>query len=299
MKNKTITGLWKISPGENADGWEDCLRNGTIGIGWAHKKDLHGLTKEEIVEYTRENYAARERTYIANQLIDFIFNIRKGHIIVAYSRPSTIYGIGVVEKKKWKYNKKVSSDTYWLRNTRKVKWIQPFAEMKIDDAKIISILGKWQTIIPIPKQFCVKKLLPLLPEKSKIEVYESFIQLEAEQNIYSSVEEDEQWIPDESIEEKKRLRHHKFVERNLNLSKKAKEIHGYTCTACGFNFEERYGEIGINYIEAHHRIPFAKLEKNAKVSPKNDMIVLCANCHRMIHKFNNTLDIKEFKKRIR
>lgn len=113
---------------------------------------------------------------------------------------------------------------------------------------------------------------------------------------FVDIEEDEQCISDDSFEEKKNLRYHKHVERNLKLSKRTKEIHGYTCTACGFNFIEKYGEIGTNYIEAHHLIPFSDLNENSKVSPKNDMTVLCANCHRMIHKLQNVSNIEEFKK---
>ncbi|HJH30065.1 MAG TPA: hypothetical protein C5S51_10330 [Methanosarcinaceae archaeon] len=109
------------------------------------------------------------------------------------------------------------------------------------------------------------------------------------------MEEDEQYISDESFEERKTLRYHKHVERNLKISKRTKEIHGYTCTACGFNFVKKYGEIGTNYIEAHHLTPFADLNENSKVSPKNDMTVLCANCHRMIHRLQN-ISIGEFKK---
>lgn len=117
------------------------------------------------------------------------------------------------------------------------------------------------------------------------------------ENLFN-MEEDEQCISDESFEEKKTLRYHKFVERNSNLSKRTKEIHGYTCIACGFNFIKKYGEIGTNYIEAHHLIPFADLNENSKVSPKNDMTVLCANCHRMIHRLQNFSNIEEFKKTI-
>lgn len=115
---------------------------------------------------------------------------------------------------------------------------------------------------------------------------------------FFSIEEDEQCISDESFEEKKVLRHHEFVERNSKLAKRTKEIHGYTCVACGFNFRKKYGEIGMNYIEAHHLTPFADLNEKSKVSPKNDMTVLCANCHRMIHRLQNVSNIEEFKKTI-
>ena len=286
--------IWKLSPGEKGRGWNDCLNNGTIGIGWAHEEDLHGLIRDEINEYTREKYYPEDKPgYIANQLIDFIFHIKKDHVIIAYSSPSTIYGVGIVEENDWKYNENVNGELYWLRNTRKVKWVKPFSKIIINDNEIKSILGQRQTIVGIKNELFINKLIPLFSKKTIFNLYE----IETKNLLnHFSIEEDEQWIPDESFEEKKKLRYHKYVERNSNLSKKAKEIHGYTCMACGFNFEEKYGEIGKNYIEAHHTIPFFKLEENAKVSPKSDMAVLCANCHRMIHKLKDIPSIKEFKK---
>lgn len=293
--NEKITGFWKISPGEKANGWEDCQKNGTIGIGWAHEKDLHGCSKEEIIEFAKEKYPpSKKPAKIADQLIDFIFHIKKGHIIVAYSTPSTIYGIGVVKEDDWEYNEDPVGDSYWLRNTRKVNWVESFSEKKIEDHTIISILGRNTTILPILKNFFNSKILPLYPNESIIDLYE--MQGETIPPNYSGIEEDEQSIPDELFEEKKNLRIHKSVERNQKLSNKTKAIHGYTCMACGFNFKEKYGYLGKNYIEAHHLIPFSKLEGNTKLSPRKDFAVLCANCHRMIHKFKNTSNIEQFKK---
>ena len=57
--------------------------------------------------------------------------------------------------------------------------------------------------------------------------------------------------------------------------------------ACEFNFKDKYGEIGENFIEAHHLVQLADLPKNTKLSPKDDFAVLCSNCHKMIHKFKN------------
>jgi len=56
------------------------------------------------------------------------------------------------------------------------------------------------------------------------------------------------------------------------------------CEACGFDFEQRYGERGRGYIEVHHRRP---LYATGTVTTKlADLALLCANCHRMIHRRN-------------
>jgi 5-methylcytosine-specific restriction enzyme A len=92
------------------------------------------------------------------------------------------------------------------------------------------------------------------------------------------------------------LRIHKRMERNASLAKKAKRLHGSICQVCGFNFEVIYGEIGREYIEAHHLTPLSILKGSIiHLDPKNDFCVLCANCHRMIHRTNFVGDISGFK----
>jgi 5-methylcytosine-specific restriction protein A len=90
---------------------------------------------------------------------------------------------------------------------------------------------------------------------------------------------------DESLEERRRYYFHRRVERNRKLAQMAKEIHGCRCQVCGFDFERRYGELGRGYIEAHHKTPLAELPGSGAVSlsPKLDFVVVCANCHRMLH----------------
>ena len=88
-------------------------------------------------------------------------------------------------------------------------------------------------------------------------------------------------------QEAKKYRWHRRAERNQKLSADAKKFHGATCKVCGFNFEERYGERGRGYIEAHHIVPFADLVKEPEpvtLDPKTDFVVVCANCHRMLHR---------------
>jgi len=79
-------------------------------------------------------------------------------------------------------------------------------------------------------------------------------------------------------------RYTSVYERNPKLRRAAIRIHGLTCQVCGFNFEQRYGERGRNYIEVHHVRPISTLTEAAEVNPETDMAVVCANCHRMIHR---------------
>ncbi|MEM8749602.1 MAG: HNH endonuclease [Pseudomonadota bacterium] len=72
--------------------------------------------------------------------------------------------------------------------------------------------------------------------------------------------------------------------RNGAAAKEAKRRAEYHCEACGFDFEKEYGPIGKEYLEAHHIEPLAikKTDKNEITS--DQLLALCANCHRMIHR---------------
>ena len=71
---------------------------------------------------------------------------------------------------------------------------------------------------------------------------------------------------------------------------------GYQCQACGFNFEEAYGKLGKEYIEAHHLIPISDLKKGEiRKTSEKDFATFCSNCHRMIHKLSDPSDIGKLK----
>lgn len=92
--------------------------------------------------------------------------------------------------------------------------------------------------------------------------------------------------------EAKKLRWHLRAERNPKLARDAKRIHGSTCAVCSFNYKERYGELGEGYIEAHHITPFAELaDRPTQLDPATDFAVLCASCHRMVHRRRPPYDL--------
>jgi 5-methylcytosine-specific restriction enzyme A len=54
------------------------------------------------------------------------------------------------------------------------------------------------------------------------------------------------------------------------------------CEICGFDFAETYGDRGKGYIECHHILPLhVSGPARRRIS---DLALLCANCHRMIHR---------------
>lgn len=110
--------------------------------------------------------------------------------------------------------------------------------------------------------------------------------------------EDEFKIPAQAtITETRKYAFHRKVERNRTAAKQAKKFHGLRCQACDLDFEERYGVIGKGFIEAHHLKPIASLEEGVAVTYNvaADFAVLCANCHRMIHKSDDPSDLSKFR----
>ncbi|MFJ3270340.1 HNH endonuclease [Streptomyces sp. NPDC086776] len=83
------------------------------------------------------------------------------------------------------------------------------------------------------------------------------------------------------------LRRHRARERNKGLRKKKissvlRQGGSLACEACGFDFEEVYGDRGAGYIECHHVVPLHEAgEGRTKLS---DLALICANCHRVIHR---------------
>ena len=84
---------------------------------------------------------------------------------------------------------------------------------------------------------------------------------------------------------------HKRRERSSRVVREAKERHARAnngnlpCEACGFDFQELYGDRGRHFIEAHHKVPLSELKEDQIAETfVDDLALVCANCHRMLHK---------------
>lgn len=85
-------------------------------------------------------------------------------------------------------------------------------------------------------------------------------------------------------------------ERSYKNREKAIKIHGTRCMVCDFDFEEAYGELGKDFIEVHHTKPLYSLEEEIEINPEEDLVCLCSNCHRMIHRRRDKiLTVEELK----
>ena len=95
-------------------------------------------------------------------------------------------------------------------------------------------------------------------------------------------------------------RKHKFRERNQALVSAAKDafLKNYAtlhCEICGFDFQEKYGERGRGYIEAHHTVPVSDMVPGQKTRLE-DIALVCSNCHRMLHRSRPWLGMEQLRK---
>ena len=88
-------------------------------------------------------------------------------------------------------------------------------------------------------------------------------------------------------------------ERNKKNREMAIQYHGCKCKACGFDFEAVYGEMGKGFIEIHHTKPLYSLQEEIVIDYRTDLVPVCSNCHRILHRNKEKmLSIEELKQLI-
>ena len=100
------------------------------------------------------------------------------------------------------------------------------------------------------------------------------------------------------IEGRLLTRIHAYRERDRKFASMAKKYYrdksgGHlTCEACGLDPIDLYGPNGERCIEAHHKIPIEQLQPDS-VTRVEDMAMVCASCHRIVHGQRPCLNIDE------
>lgn len=89
-------------------------------------------------------------------------------------------------------------------------------------------------------------------------------------------------------------------ERNPRLVEKLKDLRfdrqGFLdCEVCAFDYERSYGKRGHKFMEAHHRKPLSSLKPEGEEVRAEDYALICANCHRMIHRFSPWWTVEELR----
>jgi 5-methylcytosine-specific restriction protein A len=97
---------------------------------------------------------------------------------------------------------------------------------------------------------------------------------------------------DEETEEGKLLvALHKRRERDASFARKKKDQvlksnGALACEVCQFDFNIAFGPHGYGFAECHHDRPLSKMAPGEKTK-LSDLRIVCANCHRMLHRGKN------------
>ena len=94
---------------------------------------------------------------------------------------------------------------------------------------------------------------------------------------------------------------HRRHERNRSVVRKKiaqvlAAIGKLACEACGFDFQAAYGKRGEGFAECHHIIPLSGARER-KTHP-DDLAIVCANCHRMIHRASPMWTVEEVRQHL-
>lgn len=87
----------------------------------------------------------------------------------------------------------------------------------------------------------------------------------------------------EAAEGDKIKREIEILSRSRAIVRQAKAKHGYKCMVCRQSFADIYGPMGEGLIECHHIVPISGRAPASKITKIEDLAVVCANCHRMLH----------------
>jgi 5-methylcytosine-specific restriction protein A len=93
---------------------------------------------------------------------------------------------------------------------------------------------------------------------------------------------------EEFLEGRVLTRLHKVHERNSAIVERKKQLvlsqtGRLACEVCRFDFGDFYGDIGEGFAECHHLVPLSDL-RGVRPVRLDDLVIVCANCHRMLHR---------------
>ncbi|OGP90342.1 MAG: hypothetical protein A2156_00055 [Deltaproteobacteria bacterium RBG_16_48_10] len=87
--------------------------------------------------------------------------------------------------------------------------------------------------------------------------------------------------------------------RNPQLRSAAKKRWGLKCFCCGFDFGQFYGPEAKGLAIVHHLHPFNNAKGGPRKATVEDVRVVCANCHYVIHKKDPPRDVEEIRRMVK
>jgi len=293
---------WRMAFRRGSQGremFQHCFEKGIAALGYYEYEsrkpiveDCSKISKEEFIRIWRTKWpnpgtARKSLEYVA-------YEMKKGDIIYAKQGPEIVGRGEIVSGYQYDPNILRDVDGKWEHFVR-VNWQKNFKPFRL------VIDPSYPTVLKLEGENLSKILAEDQKNNPNLEGNKE-IDVSAQKQLQTMEEKDfddpiEPVLEDE--EGRKSLKIHLARERlnRLVLAFK-KSLSSFKCSICDFDFEKTYGPIGKGFIEAHHKKPVAYLEPNEKVRIE-DIVPLCSNCHRMIHRINPIPSLGEFEKLIK
>jgi hypothetical protein len=291
--NKSMRRFMVISPTEEKDkkyeAGQRFIDGGYIALGWYHQ-DFTGWSIDQIIDDIKlQNFADED---IAIKSYSDFLALEVGDIVAVTVVNKCILAIGRVTSgykfEKYKHDTGAPTKEKFYSHFREIDWLITERQdrksiQKEEDEKYWKPRGTSHLYSEVPK--FIKRLISLDKPTELVDLeligYEGKI--------------------------REHLSSHKRVERDKDFVKKYKTKFSYikTCPGCALNPEEKYSIMAADFFELHH-ITVLKSRKSDKntVTSENDVLLLCPNCHRFIHKLmvryeKQKITLNELKEHIR
>lgn len=169
----------------------------------------------------------------------------------------------------------------------------PYKDGRETTPRLTSLLGKPVAASNIENQYlALCNEVGMTPEKKK----RSYWFMTAASEQLPTVQSGEPGFPDEVSEFVEGATKQVIVnayERNPEVRAACLLEYGYSCVVCAFNFFEKFGKIGKDFIHVHHLEPISKTKEQHPVDPVKDLRPVCPNCHAMLHRSEPPFAIDE------
>jgi predicted HNH restriction endonuclease len=250
--------------------WPDCYERGIAALTYHYRGkpvvgDCSKITEEEYDEIWRRK---RPKSISARiSLKNVAYKMREGNIIYA-KQGAYIVGKGVVVGR-YEHDPDIlkGTEAEWEHFVR-VKWEPDFPKFKLN------LEANQYTVLEL-KGWRLRRIR------------------EMERRARN------QALKLEAVEGEEFKSEATFRARNRALIDIKKANSNYTCEVCNMSFERRYGSIGKKYIIAHHVAPIGRRKKRGSKTSLEDIALVCANCHVMLHRTEPPLDVQELRHRLR
>ncbi len=278
----TFGNVWRIAPDKNGRGWADCVEHSCIGIGWGERGDFR-LIGDQAELRRRLLRDGGEGQRGAKKIWQFIDEIKIGDLVIANKGESVILGIGrVIGPYIPSTDPTNPMTTSEISQIRKVAWIvkQPLDVGQRFFGHLPPFLGEitetqWTSIVEaylaagldVQRAFqvstTVNNEIPIALLDPEVSGLEGAISVSMRFHY----------------ERDRELRDKKIAAVLASTKRLCCEVLG-----CGFDFEQRYGELGRGFAHVHH-VEQLSDRGGAKETKLSELAIVCANCHAMIHRY--------------